>query len=526
MNKLFKLIWINILNLFDINKIIIAKNEGVKSNLEKKSIIIVIIALVYGFILYNLFIKININEKFLILNISFLISSFLCFFLNLFLVESAILKSTDLEKLFALPLTRHQILFSKLFTIYLKNLFYVIIVMAGAFFSYAYFNSNLEDTFILMYILSCLIIPLIPIILATIIVYINNYYKTKTNNSHLFKIIKIILIIVFIILTILTFKDINTNSFENLLKSFVDKSNTIYFIGLLFNNSLSTINILWFILLITIPISFIYIYMFTISNNYLKICSLLKGEKKKISFEYKKTHNLHKIGGLIRKEFLFLFKNKFYLFNSFGITCILSFILFLFLNIFDISLYYEIPNFEFYLNLYVPTLLILIVAISNSSICSMSIEKNYIKFLLTLPLKINNIIFVKWLVSVFLGTIFVIINGLIVLFTLNLSKWSTIYSFLLPFIALMFVNLVSVILDYRFIEKNEMTDNAIIKQRLIGMIPPFLAIILGIGPFFLPVYKKYEILLGSYTLILFISQIICLLYLFLNRKKLLENLNK
>ena len=92
--------------------------------------------------------------------------------------------------------------------------------------------------------------------------------------------------------------------------------------------------------------------------------------------------------------------------------------------------------------------------------------------------------------------------------------------------ALMFVNLVSVILDYRFIEKNEMTDNAIIKQRLIGMIPPFLAIILGIGPFFLPVYKKYEILLGSYTLILFISQIICLLYLFLNRKKLLENLNK
>ena len=95
MNKLFKLIWINILNLFDINKIIIAKNEGVKSNLEKKSIIIVIIALVYGFILYNLFIKININEKFLILNISFLISSFLCFFLNLFLVESAILKSTD-----------------------------------------------------------------------------------------------------------------------------------------------------------------------------------------------------------------------------------------------------------------------------------------------------------------------------------------------------------------------------------------------------------------------------------------------
>ena len=38
MNKLFKLIYVNLLSLFDINKIIIAREDGVKSNLEKRAI--------------------------------------------------------------------------------------------------------------------------------------------------------------------------------------------------------------------------------------------------------------------------------------------------------------------------------------------------------------------------------------------------------------------------------------------------------------------------------------------------------
>jgi len=81
-------------------------------------------------------------------------------------------------------------------------------------------------------------------------------------------------------------------------------------------------------------------------------------------------------------------------------------------------------------------------------------------------------------------------------------------------------------LDYRFIEKVETDDNAIIKQRFIGMVPPFLAIIIGIGPLFIAAYKKYKLLLGSYVLAMCIGMIICLIYLLISREKLLENLNK
>ena len=49
MNKLFKLIYVNLLSLFDINKIIIAREDGVKSSLEKR----VILDGVEVFILYK-----------------------------------------------------------------------------------------------------------------------------------------------------------------------------------------------------------------------------------------------------------------------------------------------------------------------------------------------------------------------------------------------------------------------------------------------------------------------------------------
>ena len=54
MNKLLKLIYVNFLGLFDVNKIKTARKEGVKSNLENRSIIIMIAFLLGGYLLYFL----------------------------------------------------------------------------------------------------------------------------------------------------------------------------------------------------------------------------------------------------------------------------------------------------------------------------------------------------------------------------------------------------------------------------------------------------------------------------------------
>ena len=57
MNRLIKVIYVNMLNLFDINKIMVAKQDGVKSNLENKAIITGLIALLYGYLMYRFYLN-------------------------------------------------------------------------------------------------------------------------------------------------------------------------------------------------------------------------------------------------------------------------------------------------------------------------------------------------------------------------------------------------------------------------------------------------------------------------------------
>ena len=68
--------------------------------------------------------------------------------------------------------------------------------------------------------------------------------------------------------------------------------------------------IILFIIMISVPIICCYLYTLVITNNYLKICSLLKGVKKNNEFKLKETSNKKKLGGLINKELLSLLNNS------------------------------------------------------------------------------------------------------------------------------------------------------------------------------------------------------------------------
>ncbi len=524
MNKLFKLIIVNILGLFDVNKIIIARQDGIKSNLEKKLILTGIIAIVYTYLIYRLFNFIDIEDSYLILALGFIVSSFLCFFMDLFIIDPIIFKNPDNEMLFSLPVTRQQILFSKLFIIYLRNLVYVGIIMISCFISFNKVISNINDGFGLIFIISSLFIPLLPIILASVISYFNDYIKIISNNSLKYRIGKVILILIVFIIFILIFNGINSSNINTIMVDLINRFYYIYPLSYLFIYSLKNESYVTFVALIGILICLSYLYNLFLSKKYQKICSLLKGIHKKEVFKYPKTKALKKIGGLIRKEFKQLFNNKFYLFNSYSAMIFFSFLLLIILNIYDFNSLYNIENFDIYINLFLPTFLSLFVTIRGSAISAMSLEKKNMQILRTMPIKMNKILFSKILVNIIIGSIFVIINGSLVWYYLDLDKVSIIYCYLLPFISLCLITLTSIILDYRFIEKKEDNDNAIIKQRIIVMVPSFLAIIISFGPLFIPVYRQYKLLLGSYVLAMLIIIFIEFMYLVICKKKLLQNL--
>ncbi len=526
MNKLFKLIYVNLLNLFDINKIIIAREDGVKSNLEKRTILVGLINVVYAYFLYVILGKLDVTDNTLLLVVGFLVSTLLCFASNLSVVEQLIFRSDDTEFLFSYPVSRNQILFSKLFTVYLKNLLTSALFMIVSLVAYYNSGSKVTETLFIMILLVTLVIPIIPIVLATIISYVDDYYKTKTHNSISYKVVKSFILILVVIVMILMFGNVDGNTFNEVIKILVDRLCYIYPLGLIFHAMLVKESILLFIIMLIVPIVCSYIYTLVISNNYLRICSLLKGVKTDNSFDLKKCSNLKKTGGLFRKEIISLFKNKIYLTNSFGYSLVLSIVLILVCNIVDFDMFKDVENIDIYINLYAPTVLALLGSIGCSTISSMSLEKDNMQILRTLPISMGKILGSKWLVNIVIGMIFVIVNGTLTWIYLDLDKWTIMFNYLIPLLALLFVSLTGLILDYRFIEKNETEDNAIIKQRLITMVPLFMALCIGVVPFFMPVYSGYKYLLGAYVLALIVSMIIEGIYLLVNRNKLIDNLFK
>ncbi len=525
MNRFFKLLYVNLLALFDINKIKIARENRVKSNLERKTVIMGIVALFYGYLLYKLLMKANITNNIYILVIGFLLSSIFCLVIDLSLIEPIIFKGEDNDMLFSLPLTKYQIIFSKLFTIYLRNLLFVTIIMFSTILSFINYGQSVNDDFVLMYVISSLFIPFIPIVIATIISYINSYLKVKLiNNKVYYYILKYIVIILIFIVLFMVFRGTNIDSIDQFVHLFIDKANIIYPMNFFFYIMVRDENVLFFVLLIVIPILVIYVYSFLLSNNYLKICSMLKGIKRKVSFKYKRTINLHKVLGMVRKEVTNLLANKYYLFSSYAMIGMLSVMLFICLRVVNLDVIKSIENFDIYLNLYCPTILAMFVTFNIMGISSMSLEKDNMQMLRTMPIGMGKIIFGKWLCNVLLSSIFIIINAFIVWGCLNKDLSLFIFNIIVPFFALMFASLTAIMLDYRFICKGEINDNVIIKQRLITLLPSFISLVIGISPFFLPAYVKYKFVLGSYILLFIILMIIEIVYMFINRKKLVKGL--
>ena len=216
MSKLFNLIYVNLLSLFDINKIIVARKDRIKTNLETRTTILGLLSIVYGYLMYTLLSRLNLDNKLYFVCMGYIGSLLFCLFTDLFIVEAILFSNKDNDLLFSLPISKNQIVFSKLFNIYLRNIFFVIIIMYATLFAYLRFES-VNETFILMHLLITLFVPFIPIIICSLIAYINDYYKIKMN-KYTFSVIKLSIVVGLVLLSIMLFK--NSGNIEVVMKKF------------------------------------------------------------------------------------------------------------------------------------------------------------------------------------------------------------------------------------------------------------------------------------------------------------------
>ena len=521
MNKFFNLLYVNLLDMFNFNKIAVARKEGVKSNLEIRTVVIAIFTIIACYIVYSFMVKTPLSNSYNYLGFGFLFSTFYCFLADISLIEPVIFNSSDNDVLFSYPITKNQIVFSKLFSVYLKNIFVVLVIMLSCLLAFARITS-VNETLVLLYLVCTIFIPFVPIIVCTLIAYINAYLKVKCQNivASLIRLVFFVLLGVGIILVIGR-NSLNGASFIEVL---VNRLNIVYPYGYLFLDIVQNQHVLFFFLFIFLNILFIYLYNSIMSDNIMKICSMLQGINKKHDFKYKKSHNAHQVLGIIRKELINLFNNRTYLFSSFGITVVIFALIIIGFNVINIDSFQKIENFSVYFNNYGPALLGSCNSFALMTISSMSLEKEHFQILRSMPVSMTKIIFSKWLINVLLASVFVIIEAVLIIIKFNITKLSMILWIAVPLMVVMFMCMTGILLDYVFISKREKSDNVIVRQRVIVMIVPIISLTVGLLPIFLNIQIKYNYFSGAYLVLLLVLLLIEVLFMVFNRKKLITNL--
>lgn len=526
MNKLIKLIYVNILDLGDINRVQMSKQAAVKDSSELKLVILSIIAITFGIGLYYIynFLGSFILNKVNILNISCIISTLVILFNNLLTISSTLFNTSEFEVLYSLPITKEQIILSKLFKVYLKNLFSLVIICFPAILAYSKYV-KVNETIAFVYFLIALTLPLIPIIIATICSFINNYIKV--NCKKIIHIMSNALVWCILLLVVyLLFKNVKFNNFSGLVEMIIKKIDTIYPFLYLDNIALKNLNIVVILMALSLPIIIFYFFIKFLSYNYLKMSSLLKGvkiKKKVVSLKVKK-HS--KLGSLFKKELVSLSNNKVYLRQEMSIGMGLSILLLVICLFLPVSKIEKIEYYKYYFNLYVPSILALLGSVNCYSVSSLSIEKESILLYRVYPLYFAYILVVKFLVSVVINIPFVIINWLVLNITFKTTLFMKIVSFVFPLMACIFTSLLGLLLDFKFCAWKEKDEDLIIKQRLVVFVPLMVSLVIGLVPFLLPVYKKYKIAVCTHILILMLGSCFTFIYMLLNYKKMKEKLFK
>ena len=286
MNSLFRLLKINYINNFGLNALInkkIAKEDKSKSiksfgMMLVIAISVIIMATVYAEIIGEALAQINLVH--LLPMVASLITVIITFMLSIFKADGTIFGSKDLDFLLSLPLSLRTILASKLIELLSLNIGISALVMIPSTIVY-YIKSTASISCFLYMIVGIVILPLIPIILASIVAFILNIMSSKFRFSKIIYSIGMIGVIIVIFIGSLKAQDfmsylmMNASSIENIFeKAYIPSA---WFASSLINGNVG--DLLKFIAISIVP--FI-LFVFIFSRSFKKINSNLGEDRKSV----------------------------------------------------------------------------------------------------------------------------------------------------------------------------------------------------------------------------------------------------
>lgn len=517
MKNIINLVKINILSIFNFQHI---KKIKTLKDISKPLIvsIIMLVAYIYlGFYIY-FFAKLFM-EGYQMLKIEYLlptqfmvITSMIILFSSIYKIKAILFEFKDYDLLMSLPIDKKIIVISKLITLYLYNFIFALLIMIPSFIAYVKFT-NITFLFVLYYFITLLIIPLVPIIIATFIgtlfSYIGSFFKKKN-------VIDMIISLGFIglILYIQT-KMVNLNQIDiaNIGNSMINRFNRFYPLTNIYTSIIKDYNFISLLKFIFIPVILFTLYIIIINKLFIYIHYQLTNRNTNSNYKLKALKIKAPLKALYYKELKRYFASSIYVLNT-AIMVIMLTATSISLIVFGtdkLDSFIGYPGFSNMLNTITPLIITLFCVMTCTTCTSISMEGKNLWIIKYLPLKPMNIFISKILVNLTITIPAIIINSIILGIYLKLNLFNFLLCLIIPFLYSLFTSLTGIFINLLFPSFNWDNEVKVIKQSLASLIGLFFNMIIGILSIVI-VFKTKE-LYTNYILILISFSILILIFI-------------
>lgn len=530
MSKLFKLIKINLLTIFDIHKFINAK--GFK---EKKKAIPMLLLYLYAFGILAFFVYrgasftldglIQFDQPHILLVMMMVVSSIYTIFTTIFKVNKTVFDAKDYSILLGLPIKKSIIITSKVALLYITNLIFTALFMIPTYLTYI-MKVDVNLIFHLNFLITFLLIPIIPTIIGTII----GSFLTSIGSRFKYKNFANILISLGFIIGVYYFsyqiQSLNSIDLANLSNSIVNHFNSIYPLTKVYLNIIKNNSMIDLILFILTSIALYQIFIYILVKYFEKINSRLNEVTITSKYDEEKLNVNSQLKSLYKKEIKRYFSSALYVLNT-AVGCLMLLFALGALLIFDsetVDAILQIPELTNYFVLFGPLVFGVFCSLSCTTNSSISLEGKNLWILKSLPVDIKYIFIAKIMVNltILLPTIF--IGSIMLTFIANLTIVDFLLLLFTPTMFALFISGFGLLINLYFPDFNWINEIKPIKQSVAVLVSLAVGMTISIAPLMIDTSidsDLYSLLIGFIVMII---TIVTYLILFNHGKKIFKNL--
>lgn len=484
MINIWRLTKIQLLSSFGLNKALHARDRRERRNMLLMSIGIMIGMLIiagvsfgYSYAMALGFEQIGRLE--LLLAIMMAVTSVVGFFTTIYKASGVLFDFKDYDLVMSLPIKTSHVVASRVLQLYGLNLFFTMIVMLPAGVVYA-IKINPNPLYYVLFLITLLCIPLVPIIAATIIGALISWISSRFRGS---RVISIVLTFAVIIAFLVGSSQLDGN--EQMLvdmgAQMADMIYKLYPLTSMYVDAVCSYQMGAFLLFVAISVMAFVLFSIVLGTRFKAIHTGLTTSRASSKYQMKSLQASTPFRALYQKELRRYFSSSLYVMNtSIGMILLLVMsISLLFIGSEELGQLIEVPELSVYLGRLAPLFVSLFIVLSCTSACSISLEGRNMWILKSSPVPKLTILLSKVAVNLTITVPILVISCTMLVFSLHTGWVESLLLFVIPLLYACYIAMAGVLVNLKFPKMEWTSEVTVIKQSaavLVSMLIGFVSL--------------------------------------------------